>query len=308
MSIVVPCYNASRYIGDTLNSVLEQTLPDWEAIIVDDGSTDNSTEIIQQFVEQDRRISLLQRRNSGVSKARNAGSAAANGKYLAFLDADDIWHPDYLQRMAIHLNAWPHIGISFAIARIVDSEGKPTGSYSSVKSSGLDTFDFISSNPTTTCSNLMVRKEIFQQLGGFPEDLCHAEDQLFLIKAHLGGICIEGCHEILVDYRINSSGLSSDLEAMREGWEKMLAQAAAEAPATIEPLIPRARALNLCYLARRALRIRSASDPWFYMSGALSADWQIMLARPWPTIPLTAACWLASFMKRSDRSLAEKSL
>lgn len=308
MSIVVPCYNASRYIADTLETVLEQTLPDWEAIVVDDGSTDNSADIVEQFVQKDRRIRLLRKQNSGVSKTRNAGSAEANGKYLAFLDADDLWHPGYLERMAAHLNAWPHIGISFAIARIVDGEGKPTGSYSSMKSSGLDTFDFLSSNPTTTCSNLMVRKETFARLGGFPEDLCHAEDQLFLIKAHLAGICIEGCHEILVDYRVNNSGLSSDLEAMREGWETMLAHAVAEAPEVIAPLVARARALNLCYLARRALRVRSALDPWRYMSAALAADWHILLARPWPTFPLIAACWFASLMRRDNSSLAEKSL
>jgi glycosyltransferase involved in cell wall biosynthesis len=307
ISVIVPCYNAQRTIADTLQSVADQSFPDWEAIILDDGSTDDSAAIVEALARREPRMRVVRRANSGVSVTRNAGAAAARGRVLAFLDADDRWHPDYLQRMAAHLQSRPDIGIAFAVARIVDGEGQPTGSTSSRNPGPFTTFDFLSSNPTTTCSNLIVRRDVFTALGGFREDLCHAEDQLFLIRAHLASIGIEGCPEVLVDYRVNTSGLSSDLEAMREGWEAMAAQALREAPAVIGPLMPRARALNLCYLARRALRLRSALDPWRYMADALHSDWRVLLARPWPTVPLTAACWLASMSQRLLPSPAEKS-
>jgi glycosyltransferase involved in cell wall biosynthesis len=307
MSVIVPCYNAQSTIADTLQSVADQSFADWEAIILDDGSTDDSAAIAEVLVTRDRRMRVVRRPNSGVSVTRNAGAAAARGPTLAFLDADDRWHPAYLQRMADHLDSRPDIGITFAAARIVDAGGMPTGSTSSRKSGPFTTFDFLSSNPTTTCSNLIVRRDVFHRLGGFREDLCHAEDQLFLIRAHLASVGIEGCPEVLVDYRVNASGLSSDLEAMREGWEAMAAEALREAPDIIGPLMPRARALNLCYLARRALRLRSALDPWRYMADALHSDWRVLLARPWPTIPLTAACWLASMSQRLPSSPAEKS-
>ena len=307
MSVIVPCYNAGRTIAETLQSVIGQSLSDWEAVILDDGSTDDSATVAEAFARRDPRMRLVRRANSGVSATRNAGAAMARGRTLAFLDADDRWHPDYLQRMAAHLQGRPDIGIAFAVARIVDAEGRPTGSYSSRNPGPFTTFDFLSSNPTTTCSNLIARRDVFNALGGFREDLRHAEDQLFLIRAHLASIVVEGCAEILVDYRVHASGISSDLEAMRQGWEFMAAQALLEAPDVIGPLMPRARALNLCYLARRALRLHGASDPWRYMADALRSDWRVALARPWPTVPLTAACWLASMSRRWLPSLAEKS-
>jgi glycosyltransferase involved in cell wall biosynthesis len=306
MSVIVPCYNARRTLAETLQCVIDQSFTDWEAIVLDDGSTDDSAALADMFASRDLRIRVMRRANSGVSVTRNAGAAAARGRTIAFLDADDRWHPAYLQRMAAHLQARPDIGIAFAGARIVDAEGRPTGSTSSKRPGPFTTFDFLSSNPTTTCSNLIVRRDVFLKLGGFRQDLCHAEDQLFLIAAHLASIGIEGCAETLVDYRVNASGLSSDLEAMRQGWEIMAAQALAQAPHIIGPLMPRARALNLCYLARRALRLGAACDPWRYMAGALRSDWRVALARPWPTVPLTAACWLASLSRRRLALLAEK--
>lgn len=307
-SVVIPCYNAAQFIAATLRGVCDQSFQAWEAIIVDDGSTDDSAAITQQIAGSDSRIRLIRRPNSGVSKTRNAGAAAAVGEYIAFLDADDLWRPAFLERMAAHLRRKPEIGVAFAIARIVDANGAPTGALSSRKSIGLDTFDFLSSNPTTTCSNLIVQRKIFEKLSGFSEELCHAEDQLFLIRAHLDRVAIEGCPEILVDYRINEKGLSSDLESMRRGWEYMAAQAVRDAPEIIAPLIPRARALNLSYLARRALRVRSTSSSWRYMLDALRSDWTILFAKPWPTVPLTFACLMAPLLRGHSPSVPEKAL
>lgn len=97
VSIITPCYNGSRYIAETINSVLSQTYPDWEMLIVDDGSKDNSAEIIKSYAEKDSRIRLIQQPNGGSANARNHGIREAKGQFIALLDADDIWKPEFLK-------------------------------------------------------------------------------------------------------------------------------------------------------------------------------------------------------------------
>lgn len=99
ISIVTPSYNSSNYILKTIESVLIQTYEDWELIIVDDCSTDSSCEIIQSFIDSDSRIKLIkQDQNGGAAAARNTGIEHAKGQFIAFLDSDDYWHPEKLEK------------------------------------------------------------------------------------------------------------------------------------------------------------------------------------------------------------------
>lgn len=97
VSIITPCYNGAKYISETIDSVLAQTYAQWEMIIVDDGSKDNSDEIIRNYMEKDERIKFFQQENAGSAAARNNGIRNANGQYIALLDADDLWEPEFLQ-------------------------------------------------------------------------------------------------------------------------------------------------------------------------------------------------------------------
>lgn len=99
VSIITPSYNSSKFIKHTIGSILNQAFLDWELIIVDDCSTDNSCEVIQKFVELDRRIKLIKlEKNSGAAVARNTGIENATGRFIAFLDSDDTWHPEKLEK------------------------------------------------------------------------------------------------------------------------------------------------------------------------------------------------------------------
>lgn len=98
VSIITPCYNGGRYIAETIESVLGQTYSKWEMIIVDDGSTDNSVEIIKRYVSKDSRIQLVQQANGGSAVARNNGIRRCNGQYIALLDADDLWDESFLEK------------------------------------------------------------------------------------------------------------------------------------------------------------------------------------------------------------------
>jgi teichuronic acid biosynthesis glycosyltransferase TuaG len=98
VSIITPTFNSAKFIAETIQSVQKQTHSNWEMIVVDDGSKDNTVEIIQNFMEDDHRIHLIQlNKNSGPAKARNKGIEKTQGKYMTFLDADDVWFPDFIQ-------------------------------------------------------------------------------------------------------------------------------------------------------------------------------------------------------------------
>jgi glycosyltransferase involved in cell wall biosynthesis len=97
VSIITPVYNASKFVGITIESVLKQSYQNWEMILVNDGSKDNSAEVIQKYVDKDSRIILVSQDNAGSAAARNNGIRRANGRYLCLLDADDTWEPNFIE-------------------------------------------------------------------------------------------------------------------------------------------------------------------------------------------------------------------
>ena len=116
-SVVIPLYNKEHYIAGTLRSVLTQTFPDYEVIVVDDGSTDHSLQACKE-VRSDK-IRVVQQVNQGVSAARNKGIELAAGEYICFLDADDTWHPDYLQNIETIVQKYPQSDIFVTAYRII---------------------------------------------------------------------------------------------------------------------------------------------------------------------------------------------
>lgn len=103
ISIIIPAFNSENFIKDTLESVLLQSISNWELIIVDDGSTDNTLNLIENYANKDSRIRVLSQKNRGVSNARNWGLTRAKGEFIAFLDSDDFYHKDFLQEMSFSL-------------------------------------------------------------------------------------------------------------------------------------------------------------------------------------------------------------
>lgn len=118
VSVITPCYNGERFIAETIESVLGQTYPRWEMIIVDDGSADRSAQIAEEYAARDERIQVLRQQNAGTACARNNAMRRAQGRYIALLDSDDVWEPDFLEKQLAFMRRTQSICVCSAYRRI----------------------------------------------------------------------------------------------------------------------------------------------------------------------------------------------
>ena len=190
LSIIVPLYNKAPYVRKALESVVSQTYKDWECIIVDDGSTDGSAAICEDFVRSltpsiVHPIRLIKQLNSGVSAARNNGVAQSQGDYLAFLDADDWWKPTFLEEMDKLISAYPDAGL-YATNYIYYKPGK-THVALTLKTGYINypqSYYQSGAMPIWTGAACMPRK-VFDEMGGFPLGVKLGEDFLLWAKTAL---------------------------------------------------------------------------------------------------------------------------
>ncbi|MBS64561.1 glycosyltransferase family A protein [Salinisphaera sp.] len=255
-SVVIPIHNAEDSLISTVESVLEQSEPNFELLLLDDGSTDGSLAIMRALAAHDRRIHVRTQRNAGVSATRNLGVRLARGLFVAFLDADDVWHRDKLAtHWQFHLDR-PQVRCSYAkIAFLQNDEPglRDARTHSTVPAGRLSLAQILGENPVCTSSNLVIDRECFERIGGFRTDMQYAEDQEWLARAVDAGLAVVGLDELLVGYRMSPTGLSSDLEAMYDGWKRLVADYRAQFEHAA------AQALYCRYLARRALRSGASS-------------------------------------------------
>jgi glycosyltransferase involved in cell wall biosynthesis len=211
ISVIIPVYNGTDYILETIASVKSQTLAPIEIIIVDDGSTDGTSDKVKSIPG----VTLVVQANRGPSAARNRGAAVASGDWLAFLDADDVWHPEKLKVQSelffddttlVYCNR-TNIG-DLGGRSVLQSEGV-TLYEGEVFSKLLEEGNFI------TASSVVISRRVFQACGGFCEDeeILGVEDwDLWLQASRLGKV--RRSMEPLVQYRIHSSGLSRNIRKM----------------------------------------------------------------------------------------------
>ena len=172
ISVVIPLYNKEQSIRATLESVRAQTYTDWECIVVDDGSTDNSREVVEQFKILDFRFKILSQANAGVSAARNAGIMAAKGEYVAFLDGDDIWDKDFLMTMVGLIEEYPEKSIYGLGCKQIRRGEKPLLENSYYR--GGSTWDY--ATMAFTGSSACVNKADAIVVGLFDTRMTHGED------------------------------------------------------------------------------------------------------------------------------------
>jgi glycosyltransferase involved in cell wall biosynthesis len=179
-SIIIPLYNKESSIAETLESVFEQEFTDFEVLIVNDGSTDKSLDVVKQFT--DSRIQIFNKENGGVSDARNFGIKRAQRDFLAFLDADDGWNPMYLQKMKELIEKYPHAGM-YSSAYKTMIKGKPHFLKTEMKEGYVNNFflESISSHISWT-SATVVRRSGIEKTGYFPVGMISGEDDYLWTK------------------------------------------------------------------------------------------------------------------------------
>jgi glycosyltransferase involved in cell wall biosynthesis len=170
VSIVTPAYNGENYLDETIRSVVAQTYPNWELIIVDDGSKDRTAEIVKAWAAKDARIQYVYQENQRMASARNNGIKHAKGKYVAFLDHDNIFLPKKLELQVAHLEAHPEIGVSYAkIFHFYHPDTKTLYENRNEKPLAEDQFrDLLHRNAINVLS-VLVRKEYFDKYGAFQQ-------------------------------------------------------------------------------------------------------------------------------------------
>ena len=205
ISIVVPVYNAQKYIGETIESVLCQTYEDWELILVDDGSADNSCAIIEQY--QDPRIHLIRLgSNHGAAFARNVGLQRASGRYLAFLDADDLWEADKLQNQLAFMRQ-RGCAFSFTSYEFMGEDGRKLGKVAHVPPVMAYT-DALKNTTIATFTVMFDRKKIPEDLLRMPE--IESEDTATWWQILRAGYTAYGLDQVLTYYRRSEGTLSSN--------------------------------------------------------------------------------------------------
>ncbi|MEL6468755.1 MAG: glycosyltransferase family 2 protein [Cyanobacteria bacterium J06623_4] len=286
VSVVIPAYNAADYLPETIRSVIDQSYSNWELLVVDDGSTDATPTIVQRFHEADERVRHVPKVNGGVSSARNLGAKEAKGTLLAFLDADDRWLKDKLLTHVNYMSAHPEIGVSFARVELIKSDGQTTHKLTNNVVSRLHPQDLFYSNPTVTTSNLVIRRDIFLSVGGFDEAMQYNEDVELLFRMafysdQTSGQALAGIDNVLVQYRLHDSGLSSTLSKMEAGWLRLMEKARTVAPSLVETHYNAAYGHQLQYLARQTLRLNlSARVGVGFMNRALVKGWPGLYREP----------------------------
>jgi glycosyltransferase involved in cell wall biosynthesis len=221
VSVIIAAYNAQSYIDETVRSVLAQTHPAVEIIVVDDGSTDGTIERLAAFGD---RIKLHQQANGGAAAARNAGARKATGEWIAFLDADDLWLPRKLECELMAADA----PLVYTNRYNIGERGELPEVQSDVTQmlEGDVFVELMLRGNFITSSSVMLRREVFEQLGGFYEGLSRAEDYdmwLRVAERHP----VRYCHEPLVRYRFHASGKSRNHGLMRLARERIIARALA---------------------------------------------------------------------------------
>ena len=219
VSIVIPAYNCERWIGPTLDSASNQTHRRLEIVVVDDGSTDGTADIVRAKAARDNRIRLIAQKSSGVAAARNRGLVEGRGSYFAPLDADDLWHPRKIElQVATFQRAGQDAALVYAWSSIIDEDGRIIGHAAQRRVEGKVLAELVAHNFISNASVPLIRIAAARAVGGYDEGLYRMNAQgCEDIKFHFAIAerwAIAMVSEILVGYRRTNDSMSMNVQRM----------------------------------------------------------------------------------------------
>jgi len=280
-SVVMAAKNYARFLPAAVESVLAQTVADWELVIIDDGSTDETPAAVGPFLA-DRRVRYVRSDRLGQSRAKNLGVGLSRGKVIAFLDADDVWKPTKLEKQLALLRAKPEVGVAFCLRELIDESGAviPQRGRPSSPPAGF-VLDHIFVQNFVCFSSVAVRREVFDRVGGFDPHLDLSIDYDLWLRA-ARHYPFDYVPEELVLYRTGHGNLSRKLS---------------DRIATAFSIMHRC-------VHRRSVRVRPAAVAEGYASTARGMGWLLRGAEP-----VTSARWyLRALRYPSGRSQTLKGL
>jgi glycosyltransferase involved in cell wall biosynthesis len=207
VTVVMPVYNGERFLRESLDSVCAQTFQDFEVLCVDDGSTDNSAAVLEQYAE---RIRVVRQKNSGQSAARNAGVRLAKGQYIAFLDQDDLWYPAKLMHQVAVLDAGPDVVLVHCDFDRIDDGGRilqEKAGMSERTTALASPMGQLIGEALIFPSAMMIRKTAYEQIGGFHYELQGFEDFDLIARLKERGRFMM-LNEIGMAYRVHGQGFT----------------------------------------------------------------------------------------------------
>jgi glycosyltransferase involved in cell wall biosynthesis len=250
ISVIIPVYNGEKTIRETIESVLKQTLLDFELLIINDGSKDSTLEIISRI--QDPRVKVFSYPNAGQSTSRNRGISLASGEYITFIDADDLWTPDKLEAQLKALQENPQAAVAYSWTDWIDESNEFIGRGSYITEKG-DVFaklllnDFVANG-----SNCLIRRQALTQVGGFDASVTPAEDwDMWLrLAVHYEFVAVPS-PQIL--YRISPNSASFNVWRMEESSLRVIEKAFAVAPESLQHLKRQSLGNRYKYLTFKAI-------------------------------------------------------
>jgi glycosyltransferase involved in cell wall biosynthesis len=208
VSVIIPCYNHAQFLSEAVDSVVNQTFEDWECLIVNDGSPDNTNEVAHTLIAKypDKRITLLEKENGGLADARNFGIRHSSGEYILPLDADDKIHPEMLQKSVVLLDARPELAIAYTHLQRFNNE---TGALEIVNFRDYEPGEICIFNCYSYCS--LYHREAWEAVGGYSTNMIWGyEDWDFWVGCIEKGFYAKRIPEPLLLYRLKSSSMVTE--------------------------------------------------------------------------------------------------
>lgn len=213
ISVVIPTYNYGRFIREAIDSVLAQTYAPLEILVVDDGSTDDTEQIVRAYGD---RVRYIRQQNAGVGAARNTGIASARGEYVAFLDSDDVWLPEKLAKEIARFETDPELGLVYGGAERFDESGTLSVALDGIEGWIAPELLRLERSVISSGSGTLLPKRVAEEVGGFDANLQPSEDWDFCYRVALRHR-VGFVPEVLVRYRQHGGGLHLNVARMERG-------------------------------------------------------------------------------------------
>lgn len=277
VSVIIPAYNGAAFIAQTLRSVLAQTYSNLEVLVVDDGSTDETAEIVTTFGQVDPRVRLLHQANAGVAAARNLAIAQSQGEFIAPIDADDLWYPENLERQ-VHcmVEGGDAVGLVYSWSIDIDETATPLGSFRASEIQGNVYPTLVCHNFLGNASASMIRRSCLEEVGGYDPTLRDRKAQgcedwdLYLRIAERWEFRVVPA--FLIGYRKLSASMSCDYSQMARS-HNLVMQTVQQQHPELPKAVFRLSTSNLyMYFGHQSHRCQNHRTTLFWLGQTLRAD------------------------------------